>query len=81
MKILLIDIVRTSLEEIWPSVEHSLGLMYEFAVRTYRRHVLSIEPKSTLPIGEKSKARSTTSPHPTPMAAARRTPSEAARVT
>jgi len=28
MKILLIDIVRTSLEEIWPAVEHSLGLMY-----------------------------------------------------
>jgi anaerobic magnesium-protoporphyrin IX monomethyl ester cyclase len=28
MKILLFDIVRTSLEEVWPSVEHSLGLMY-----------------------------------------------------
>src|SRR5512139_2588180 len=28
MRILLIDIVRTSLEEVWPSVEHSLGLMY-----------------------------------------------------
>lgn len=28
MKILLIDIVRTSIEEIWPAVEHSLGLMY-----------------------------------------------------
>jgi hypothetical protein len=28
MKILLVDIVRTSLEEVWPSVEHSLGLMY-----------------------------------------------------
>jgi radical SAM superfamily enzyme YgiQ (UPF0313 family) len=28
MKILLIDILRTSLEEVWPSVEHSLGLMY-----------------------------------------------------
>jgi radical SAM superfamily enzyme YgiQ (UPF0313 family) len=28
MRILLIDILRTSLEEVWPSVEHSLGLMY-----------------------------------------------------
>jgi len=28
MKILLVDILRTSLEEVWPSVEHSLGLMY-----------------------------------------------------
>jgi radical SAM superfamily enzyme YgiQ (UPF0313 family) len=28
MKILLVDIVRTSLEDVWPSVEHSLGLMY-----------------------------------------------------
>jgi anaerobic magnesium-protoporphyrin IX monomethyl ester cyclase len=28
MRILLMDIVRTSLEEVWPSVEHSLGLMY-----------------------------------------------------
>jgi anaerobic magnesium-protoporphyrin IX monomethyl ester cyclase len=28
MKILLIDILRTSLEEVWPSAEHSLGLMY-----------------------------------------------------
>jgi radical SAM superfamily enzyme YgiQ (UPF0313 family) len=28
MKVLLIDIVRTTLEEVWPSVEHSLGLMY-----------------------------------------------------
>lgn len=28
MRVLLIDIVRTSLEEVWPSVEHSLGLMY-----------------------------------------------------
>ncbi|NIO16400.1 MAG: radical SAM protein [Deltaproteobacteria bacterium] len=28
MRILLIDILRTTLEEVWPSVEHSLGLMY-----------------------------------------------------
>ena len=28
MKILLIDILRTSLEDVWPSAEHSLGLMY-----------------------------------------------------
>lgn len=28
MRLLLIDIVRTTLEEVWPSVEHSLGLMY-----------------------------------------------------
>lgn len=28
MRVLLIDIVRTTLEEVWPSVEHSLGLMY-----------------------------------------------------
>ncbi len=28
VKILLIDILRTSLEEVWPSAEHSLGLMY-----------------------------------------------------
>jgi len=28
MRILLIDILRTALEEVWPSVEHSLGLMY-----------------------------------------------------
>lgn len=27
MKILLLDILRTSLEEVWPSAEHSLGLM------------------------------------------------------
>jgi len=28
MKILLIDIVKSSFEEMWPAVEHSLGLMY-----------------------------------------------------
>ncbi len=28
MKILLLDIVRTSLEDVWPSVEHALGLQY-----------------------------------------------------
>jgi anaerobic magnesium-protoporphyrin IX monomethyl ester cyclase len=28
MRILLIDIIRTTLEEVWPSAEHSLGLMY-----------------------------------------------------
>jgi anaerobic magnesium-protoporphyrin IX monomethyl ester cyclase len=28
MRILLIDILRTALEEVWPSAEHSLGLMY-----------------------------------------------------
>lgn len=28
MRILLIDILRTSLEDVWPSAEHSLGLMY-----------------------------------------------------
>jgi radical SAM superfamily enzyme YgiQ (UPF0313 family) len=28
VRILLIDILRTSLEEVWPSAEHSLGLMY-----------------------------------------------------
>jgi len=28
MRILLIDILRTTLDDIWPSVEHSLGLMY-----------------------------------------------------
>ena len=28
MRVLLIDIVHTTLEEVWPSVEHSLGLMY-----------------------------------------------------
>jgi radical SAM superfamily enzyme YgiQ (UPF0313 family) len=28
MRILLIDILRTSLEEVWPTAEHSLGLMY-----------------------------------------------------
>lgn len=28
MKILLMDILRTSLEEVWPTAEHSLGLMY-----------------------------------------------------
>ncbi|MCX6142773.1 MAG: radical SAM protein [Ignavibacteriales bacterium] len=28
MRVLLIDILRTSLEEVWPSAEHSLGLMY-----------------------------------------------------
>jgi anaerobic magnesium-protoporphyrin IX monomethyl ester cyclase len=28
MRLLLVDIVRTSLGEVWPSVEHSLGLMY-----------------------------------------------------
>jgi anaerobic magnesium-protoporphyrin IX monomethyl ester cyclase len=28
MRILLIDVLRTSLEEVWPSAEHSLGLMY-----------------------------------------------------
>ena len=28
MRILLVDILRTSLEEVWPSAEHSLGLMY-----------------------------------------------------
>ncbi len=27
MKVLLVDILRTSLEEVWPSAEHSLGLM------------------------------------------------------
>jgi anaerobic magnesium-protoporphyrin IX monomethyl ester cyclase len=28
MKILLVDILKTSLEDVWPSAEHSLGLMY-----------------------------------------------------
>ena len=28
MRILLVDILRTSLEEVWPSAEHSLGLLY-----------------------------------------------------
>jgi radical SAM superfamily enzyme YgiQ (UPF0313 family) len=28
VKILLVDILHTSLEEVWPSAEHSLGLMY-----------------------------------------------------
>ncbi|HYW85155.1 MAG TPA: cobalamin-dependent protein, partial [Spirochaetia bacterium] len=28
MKLLFIDILRTALDEVWPSVEHSLGLMY-----------------------------------------------------
>ena len=28
MRLLLIDIIRTTLEEVWPSAEHSLGLMY-----------------------------------------------------
>ena len=28
MRVLLIDVLRTSLEEVWPSAEHSLGLMY-----------------------------------------------------
>jgi len=36
MKILLIDIVRTSLDEVWPSVEHSLGLMYLAATARQR---------------------------------------------
>jgi anaerobic magnesium-protoporphyrin IX monomethyl ester cyclase len=32
MRVLLVDILRTSLEEVWPSAEHSLGLMYLAAV-------------------------------------------------
>ena len=36
MRILLIDIVRTSLEEVWPSVENSLGLMYLSAAAKQR---------------------------------------------
>jgi anaerobic magnesium-protoporphyrin IX monomethyl ester cyclase len=32
MRILLIDIVRTTLDVIWPAVEHSLGLLYLAAV-------------------------------------------------
>ena len=28
MRILLIDILRTTIDEVWPTVEHSLGLMY-----------------------------------------------------
>ncbi len=28
MRLLLIDVLRTTLDEVWPSVEHSLGLMY-----------------------------------------------------
>ena len=28
MKILLVDILRSGLEEIWPAAEHSVGLMY-----------------------------------------------------
>jgi len=32
MRVLFIDVLRTSLEEVWPSVEHSLGLMYLSAV-------------------------------------------------
>ena len=28
MRVLFIDILRTILDEVWPSVEHSLGLMY-----------------------------------------------------
>ncbi|MBE0642729.1 MAG: radical SAM protein [Bacteroidetes bacterium] len=37
MKILLIDILRSGLEEIWPAAEHSLGLMYISA--TLKRHL------------------------------------------
>ncbi len=32
MKILLVDILRSGLEEIWPAAEHSIGLMYISAV-------------------------------------------------
>ena len=28
MRVIFIDVLRTALEEVWPSVEHSLGLMY-----------------------------------------------------
>ncbi len=28
MKVLLIDILRSTVDEVWPTVEHSLGLMY-----------------------------------------------------
>lgn len=55
MRILFIDIVRTTIDDVWPTVEHSLGLMYlcaalhrrfgskvETRIRTLlSRHVLS----------------------------------------
>jgi len=37
MRILLIDIVRTTLDVIWPAVEHSLGLLY-LAAAARRAH-------------------------------------------
>lgn len=36
MKFLLVDILRSGLEEIWPAAEHSLGLMYLSAVLKQR---------------------------------------------
>lgn len=44
MRILLIDILRTSLEEVWPGAEHSLGLMYLAAVLK-RRFADEVEVK------------------------------------
>ena len=44
MNLLLIDILRTSLEEVWPSAEHSLGLMYLAAcVRRQFRDAMEVK--------------------------------------
>jgi len=55
MTILLIDILRTSLEEVWPSAEHSLGLLY-LAASLRRRfgdavtvHIRTLVSKPHLP--------------------------------
>jgi radical SAM superfamily enzyme YgiQ (UPF0313 family) len=44
MKVLLIDILRTSLEEVWPSAEHSLGLLY-LATAAKRRFADDVDVK------------------------------------
>lgn len=44
MKILLVDILRTSLEEVWPSAEHSLGLMYlSSSLKNYFKDAVAIK--------------------------------------
>ena len=63
MRVLFIDVLRTTLDEVWPSVEHSLGLMYlssslkkEFGADVDIR-IRTLISKPDQPEAERSKVR------------------------
>lgn len=51
MKILLVDILRSGLEEIWPAAEHSIGLMYlSSALKKHYGSRISVRIRSLISI-------------------------------